>query len=161
MKIQRRKCYCCFLSSKGEQIFPSPLFLTPMLNKGKTRRIAHKHSVFFFFFQNGDWPLRSHVDFSWYVGWSLYHMSHQKSKDITSSTKVHIIKTMAFPVVMYGCESWNIRKAEHQRTDAFKLCCCRRLLRVPWTASRSNQSILKKMNPEYSLEGLMLDMKLQ
>ena len=84
-----------------------------------------------------------------------------KSRDITLPTKVHIVIAMVFPVVMYQCESGTIRKAEHQRTDAFKLWCWRRLLRVPWTAKISNQSILKKINPEYSLEGLMLKLKLQ
>ena len=84
-----------------------------------------------------------------------------KSRDITLLTKVHPVKAMVFPVVIYGCESWTIRKAEHQRTDAFELWCWRRLLRVPWTARRSNQSILKEINPEYSLEGLMLKLKLQ
>ena len=84
-----------------------------------------------------------------------------KSRDITFSTKVHIVKAMVFPVVMYGCESWTIKKAESQRVDAFELWCWRRLLRVPWTARRSNQSILKESNPEYSLEGLMLKLKLQ
>ena len=78
-----------------------------------------------------------------------------------SSTKVHLVKAMVFPVVMYGCESWTIKKAEHQRTDAFELWCWRRLLRVPWTARRSNQSIQKEISPEYSLEGLMLMLKLQ
>ena len=76
-------------------------------------------------------------------------------------TKVHLVKAMVFPVVMCGCESWTINKAEHQRIDAFELWCWRRLLRVPWTARRSNQSILKKISPEYSLEGLMLKLKLQ
>ena len=84
-----------------------------------------------------------------------------KSRDITLPTKVHLVKTMVFPVVMYGCESWTIKKAEHQRTDAFELWCWRRLLRVPWTARRSNQSILKEVSPECSLEGLMLKLKLQ
>ena len=84
-----------------------------------------------------------------------------KSRDITLLTKVHIVKAMIFPVVMYRCESWTIIKAEHQRTDAFELWYWRRLLRVPWTARRSNQSILKEINPEYSLEGLMLKLKLQ
>ena len=84
-----------------------------------------------------------------------------KSRDITLPTKVHIVKTMVFPVVMYGCESWTIKKAEHQRTDAFELWCWRRLLRVPWTARRSNQSILNEISPEYSLEVLMLKLKLQ
>ena len=84
-----------------------------------------------------------------------------KSRDITLSTKVRIVKAMVFPVVIYGCESWTIKKAEHQRIDAFELCCWKRLLRVPWTARRSNQSILKEINPEYSLEGLMLKLKLQ
>ena len=76
-------------------------------------------------------------------------------------TKVHLVKAVAFPVVMYGCESWTLKKAEHWRTDAFELWCWRRFLRVPWTASRSNQSILKEISPEYSLEGLMLKLKLQ
>ena len=84
-----------------------------------------------------------------------------KSRDITLLTKVHIVKAMVFPVVMYGCESWTIKKTEQQRIDAFELWCWRRLLRVPWTARRSNQSILKEINPEYSLEGLMLKLKLQ
>ena len=84
-----------------------------------------------------------------------------KSTDITLLTKVHIVKAMIFPVVMYGCESWTTKKAEHRRIDAFELWCWRRLLRVSWTAKRSNQSILKEINPEYSLEGLMLKLKLQ
>ena len=84
-----------------------------------------------------------------------------KSRDITLPTKVCLVKAMVFPVVMYGCESWTIKKAERQRTDAFELWCWRRLLRVPWTARRSNQSILKETNPEYLLEGLMLKLKLQ
>ena len=84
-----------------------------------------------------------------------------KSRDITLPTKVHLVKAMVFPVVMYGCESWILKKAERQRIDAFELWCWRRLLRVPWTARRSNQSILKKFSPEYSLEGLMLKLKLQ
>jgi len=84
-----------------------------------------------------------------------------KSRDITLLTKVHTVKAVVFPVVVYGCESWTIKKAEHRRIDAFRLWCWRRLLRVPWTARRSNQSILKKINSEYSLEGLMLKLKLQ
>ena len=84
-----------------------------------------------------------------------------KSKDITLPTKVHLVKAMVFPVVMYGCESWTVKKAESQRIDAFELWCWRRLLRVPWTARRSNQSILKEISPGYSLEGLMLKLKLQ
>ena len=84
-----------------------------------------------------------------------------KSRDITLPTKVHLVKAMVFPVAMYGCESWTIKKAECQRTDAFELWCWRRLLRVPWTARRANQSILKEISPEYSLEGLMLKLKLQ
>ena len=84
-----------------------------------------------------------------------------KSRDITLPTKVYLVKAMVFPVVMYGCESWIINKAEHWRTDAFDLQCWRRLLRVPWTARRSNQSILKEINPEYSLERLMLKLKHQ
>ena len=84
-----------------------------------------------------------------------------KSRDITLPTKVCLVKAMVFPVVMCGCENWTIKKAEHQRIAAFELWCWRRLLRVPWTARRSNQSILKEVSPEYSLEGLMLKLKLQ
>ena len=84
-----------------------------------------------------------------------------KSRDITLSTKIHLVKAMVFPVVMYGCESWTIKKAECRRIDAFELWCWRRLLRVPWTARRSNQSILKEISPGCSLEGLMLKLKLQ
>ena len=84
-----------------------------------------------------------------------------KTKDITLPTKVHLLKAVVFPVVMHGCESWIIKKAECWRTDAFELWCWRRLLRIPWTARRSNQSILKEIHPEYSLEGLMLKLKLQ
>ena len=84
-----------------------------------------------------------------------------KSRDITLPTKVHLVKAMVFPVVMYGCESWTIKKAEHQRIDAFELWCWRRLLRIPWPARRSNQSILKEISPRCSLEGLMLKLKLQ
>ena len=84
-----------------------------------------------------------------------------KSRDITLLTKVCLVKAMVFPVVMYGCESWTIKKAEHQRIDAFELWCWRRRLRDPWTARRSNQSIIKEIIPEYSLEGLMLKLKLQ
>ena len=84
-----------------------------------------------------------------------------KSRAITLPTEIHIVKAMVFPVVMYGCESWTIKKAECQRIDAFDMWCWTRLLRVPWTARRSNQSILKEISPEYSLEGLMLKLKLQ
>ena len=84
-----------------------------------------------------------------------------KSRDITLPTKVHLVKAMVFPVVMYGCESWTVKKAERQRIDAFELWCWRRLLRVPWTAKRSNKFILKEISPGYSLEGLMLKLKLQ
>ena len=84
-----------------------------------------------------------------------------KSRDITLPTKVHLVKAVVFPVIMYGCESWTTKKAEHRRTDAFELWCWRRLLRVSWSARRSNQPILKEISPEYSLEGLMLKMKLQ
>ena len=84
-----------------------------------------------------------------------------KSRDITLPTKVCMVKAMVFPVVMYGCKSWTIKKTEHQRTGAFELWCWRKFLRVPWTARRSNQSILKEISPEYSLEGLMLKLKLQ
>ena len=82
-------------------------------------------------------------------------------KDITLPAKVHLVKALVFPVVMYGCESWTIKKDEHQRMDGFELCCWRRLLRVPWTARRPNQSILKEIGPGYSLEGLVLKLKLQ
>ena len=84
-----------------------------------------------------------------------------KSRDITLPTKVHLVKAMVFPVVMYGCESWIVKKAEHRRIDAFELWCWRRLLRVPWTARRSSQSILKEISPVCSLEGLMLKLNLQ
>ena len=84
-----------------------------------------------------------------------------KSRDITLPTKVHLVKAMVFPVVMYGCESWTVKKAEHRKIDAFEQWCWRRLLRVPWTARRSTQSILKEISPEFSLEGLMLKLKLQ
>ena len=87
--------------------------------------------------------------------------SRLKSRDITLPTKVHLVKAMVFPVVMYGCENWTVKKAEHQRIDVFELCFWRRLLRVPWTARRSNQSILKEINPGISLEGMMLKLKLQ
>ena len=84
-----------------------------------------------------------------------------KSRDITLSTKVHLVKAMVYPVVMYGCESWTMKKAEHRKIDAFELWCWRRLLRVPWTARRFSQSILKEISPGCSLEGLMLKVKLQ
>ena len=84
-----------------------------------------------------------------------------KSRDMTLPTKVRLVKAMVFPVVMYGCKSWTINKFEHRRIHAFELCCWRRLLKAPWTARRSNQSILKEISPEYSLEGLMLKLKLQ
>ena len=84
-----------------------------------------------------------------------------KSRDITLQTKVHLVKAMVFPVVMYGCESWTVKKAEHLKIDAFELWCWRRLLRVPWAAGKSNQSILKEICPRFSLEGLMLKLKLQ
>ena len=86
---------------------------------------------------------------------------HKKGRDITLSTKVHLVKVMVFPVVMYGCESWTTKKAERRRIDAFELWCWRRVLRVPWTARRSNQSILKEISPGCSLEGLMLKLKFQ
>ena len=84
-----------------------------------------------------------------------------KSRDITLPTKVHLVKAMVFPVAMYGCESWTVKKADHRRIDAFELWCWRRLLRVPWTARKSNQSILKEISPGISLEGMMLKLKLQ
>ena len=90
-----------------------------------------------------------------------YILTLQPTNTHMQPTKVHLVKAMAFPVVMYGCESWTIKKTEHRRIHAFELWCWRRLLRVPWTARRSNQSILKEISPEYSLEGLMLKLKLQ
>ena len=91
------------------------------------------------------------------LGWKVMtNLDSIKSKDITLSTKVHLVKAMVFPVVMYGCESWTIKKAEHQRIDTFELWYWRRVLRVPWTARRSNESILKEISPEYSLEGPVL-----
>ena len=90
-----------------------------------------------------------------------YDQPRQILKRITLPSKVHLAKAMVFPVIMYGCESWTIKKAERRRSDAFELWCWRRLLRIPWTARRSNQSILKEISPEYSLEGLMLKLKLQ
>ena len=91
----------------------------------------------------------------------MINLDQLKSRDITLPTNVHLVKGMVFPVVMYGCESWTIKKAECQKIDAFELWCWRRLLRVPWTTERSNQSILKAISPEYSLEGLMLKLKFQ
>ena len=91
----------------------------------------------------------------------MTNLDSLKSRDITLTTKVRLVKALVFPGVMYGCESWTIKKAEHQRIDAFELWCWKRLLRVSWAARRSNQSILKEISPEYSLEGLMLKLKLQ
>ena len=96
-----------------------------------------------------------------HVSWPCGAHSYSHNRDITLQTKVHIVKAMIFPVVMYGCESWTIKKAECRRIDAFEVWCWGRLLRVPWTARRSSQSILKEISPEYSLEGLMLKLKLQ
>ena len=117
------------------------------------------------------WGLQNHSDSDWsheikrrlLLGRKVMtnRDSILKSRDITLSTNVHLVKAMVFPVVMYGCESGTIKKAEHQRIDAFELWCWRRLLRVPWTARRSSQSILKESSPEYSLEGLMLKQKFQ
>ena len=105
--------------------------------------------------------LGSEVYLLYVTKWLTNLDSTLKSRDITLPTKVHLVKAVVFPVVRYGCESWTIKKAEHQRMDAFELWCWRRLLRVPWTARRSNQSILKEISPECSLEGLMLKLKLQ
>ena len=104
-------------------------------------------------------PLKLHLPFGKKVMTNLD--SILKSRDITLSTEVCLVKAMVFPVVMYGCESWSIEKAEHQRIDAFELCCWRRLLRVPWITRRSNQSILKEISPGISVEGMMLKLKLQ
>ena len=122
------------------------------------------------FFLQGSFPTQGLNPGLLHCRQMLYHLSHQgspwnldsisKSRDITLQTKVHLVKTMALPIVMYGCESWTIKNAEHQRIGAFELCW-RRHLRVPWTARRLNQSILKEINPDYSLEGLMLKLKLQ
>ena len=108
-------------------------------------------------------PLRPHVKRRLLLGRkAMFNQdSILKSRDLTWPTKVHLVKTIVFPVVMYGCESWTIKKADHGRTDAFELWCWRRLLRVPWTARRSNQSILKEISPGRSLEGPMLKLKLQ
>ena len=95
------------------------------------------------------------------LGWCFKKNKKIKSRDMTLPTKVHLVKAMVFPVVMYGCESWTVKKAERQRIDAFELWCWRRLLRVPWTARRSSQSILKEISPRCSLEGLILKLKLQ
>ena len=100
-------------------------------------------------------------DTPWKESYDQPRQHIKKQRHITLPTKVRLFKAMVFPVVMYGCESWTIKKAEHQRIDAFELWCWRRLLRVPWTARRSNQSILKEISPEYSLERLMLKLKLQ
>ena len=110
---------------------------------------------------DGDWSheIKRHLLFGRKATTNLD--SILKTRDITLPTKVHLVKTVFFPLVMYGPESWTIKKAEHWRIDAFELWCCRRLLRIPWTTRRSNQSILKEINPEYSLEGLMLKLKLQ
>ena len=110
---------------------------------------------------NGDCSheIKRHLALGRKVMTNLYSIF--KSRDITLPTKVHLVKAVIFSVVMYGCESWTVKKAEHQRIDSFKLWCWRRLLRVSWTARRSNQSILKEISPEYSLEGLMLKLKLQ
>ena len=106
----------------------------------------------------------SHEIKRWFLLWRKAAMnlnSIWKSRDITLSTKVYLVKAMVFPVVMYGCESWTIKKAEHQRIDTLELWCWRGLLRVPWTSRRSNQSILKEISPGISLEGMMLKLKLQ
>ena len=100
-------------------------------------------------------------DSPWKESYDKPKQHTKKSRDITFPTKVHLVKAMVFPVVIYGCESWTIKKAECRRIDAFELWCWRRLLRVSWTARRSNQSILKEISPEYSFEGLMLKLKLQ
>ena len=106
-------------------------------------------------------PWNSKMLAPWKKSYDQPRQHIEKQRDITLPTKVHLVKAMVFPVVVYGCESWTIKKAEHQRIDAFELWCWRRFLRVPWTARRSNQSIPKEINPEYSLEGLMLKLKLQ
>ena len=100
-------------------------------------------------------------DAPWKKSYDKSRQHIKKQKDISLLTKVHLVKAMVFPIVMYGCESWTIKKTERQRIDAFELWCWRRLLRVPWTARKSNQSILKEINHGYSLEGLMLKLKLQ
>ena len=127
-----------------------------------------KQSQTLFFFFGGGSKITEHGDFSpeikrcLLLGRKVMTNLHSilKSRDITLPAKVRLVKAMVFPVVMYGCESWTVKKAEHQRTDAFELWCWRRLLRVPWAARRSNQSILKEISPVCSLEGLMLKLKL-
>ena len=107
------------------------------------------------------WPIKLTITlkFLYKYNYTAKIKKKKKNRDITLETKVHIAKAIVFPVVMYGCESWTIKKTEPQRIDAFELWCWRRLLRVPWTAKRSNQSILKEISPEYSLEGLMLKLQ--
>ena len=127
------------------------------------------HASFIFFFSGGGSKITTDSDCSHEIKRRLLFGrkvmtnldSILKSRAITLPTKVHLVKAMVFPVVMYGCESWIVKKAECRRIDAFELWCWRRLLRVPWTARRSNQSILNGISPEYSLEGLMLKLKLQ
>ena len=109
----------------------------------------------YLFFHTDRLDSSTHVLFAF-----LFHGDGFKSRDVTLPTKVRLVKAMVFPVVMYGCESWTVKKAERRRIDAFELWCWRRLLRGPWIARRSNQSILKEISPEYSLEGLMLKLKL-
>ena len=132
-----------------------PLYKSPV-----TFYICIHSSLIFFPIQKTSFKTKS-LSFNKVHFHSLYLDSILKSRDITLATKFHIVKAMVFPVVMYGCESWTIKKAECQIIDAFELWCWRRLLRVPWTARRSSQSIPKEINPEYSLEGLMLKLKLQ
>ena len=121
--------------------------------------------IFFFFDSKitADGDCRHELKRCLLVGWKVMTNldSILKSRDISLPANVHLVKAMVFPGVMYGCESWTIKKAEHQRIDAFELWCWRRLLRVPWTARRSKKSILKEISPEYSLEGLVLKLKLQ
>ena len=122
-----------------------------------SRFILKKIVIMFFSFKN--YGNSFFISLAWEVVTNLD--SILKSRDITLPTKIHLVKAMVFPVVIHGCESWSVKKAEHQRIDAFELWCWRRLLRVPWTARRSNQSVLEEINPEYSLEGLMLKLKLR
>ena len=151
--MTKRISLTCYIYSKG--------LYSACISQGKYMGMQWKQwETLFWGAPNGDW---SHeIKRCLLLGRKA--MTNQdgilKSRDITLLTKVHLIKAMVFPVVMYGCESWTVKKAECRRIDAFELWCWRRLLRVPWTARRSNQSILKEISPEYSLEGLMLKLKL-
>ena len=141
------------MMSSSHLILCRPLFLLPPIPP--SIRVFSNESTL-----RMRWP--EYWSFSFSISLSKEHLdSILKNRDTTLPTKVHLVKAMVFPVVMYGCETWTIKKAEHRRTDVFELWCWRSLLRVPWTARRSNHSILKEISPGCSLEGLMLKLKLQ